>query len=109
MTGAGSASSSRRSVPRRLLDHVGVAALVYLGVCAALLVWALVVDAGETTDASMAGVIPFLATAPASLAFLMLPANGFGYFTAIAVGAAVNAAIIGWCTRALRRGGRPDR
>ncbi|MFI7083096.1 SCO4225 family membrane protein [Streptomyces anulatus] len=109
MTGTDTASSSRQSVPRRLLDHVGVPALVYLGVCAGLLVWALVVTAGETTDASMAGVIPFLATAPTSLVFLMLPANGFAFFTAIAVGAAINAAIIGWCTRTLRRGGRPDR
>ncbi|MGW6208333.1 SCO4225 family membrane protein [Streptomyces sp. NPDC055089] len=108
MTGADTASSPRRSVPRRLLDHLGVAALVYLGVCAVLLAWALVVDARETTDASMAGVIPFLATAPGSLAFLMLPANSVWFLTAIAVGAAVNAAIIGWCTRALRRGGRPD-
>ncbi|MBV1942608.1 hypothetical protein KUF83_39665 [Streptomyces sp. BV286] len=105
----GTDTDSGRPLPRRLLDHVGVAALVYLGVCASLLVWALVVSARETTDASMAGVIPFLATAPASFAFLMLPANSVVFFTAIAVGAAVNAAIISWCTRALRRGGHPDR
>ncbi|WP_371584434.1 hypothetical protein [Streptomyces sp. NBC_01314] len=29
----------------------------------------------------------------------MLPANSVVFFTAVAVGAAVNAAIIGWCTR----------
>ncbi|WP_405893575.1 hypothetical protein OG272_14710 [Streptomyces sp. NBC_00104] len=97
-----------RSVPRRLRDHVGVVGLVYLGVCAVLLVWALVVTIGDSTDESMAGVIPLLATAPASLVLLVLPDNIVMAIIAVALGAAVNAAIIGWCTRALRRGGRPD-
>nr|WP_307792705.1 hypothetical protein [Streptomyces sp. HB132] len=68
----------------------------------------MVVTLGDSSDESMAGVIPLLATAPASLLFLMLPANSVVFFTAVVVGAAVNAGIIGWCTRALRRGGRPQ-
>ncbi|MFE2295049.1 SCO4225 family membrane protein [Streptomyces sp. NPDC059452] len=60
----------------------------------------------------MAAVIPFLATAPVSFLFLVLPDNGVVFAIAIAiaiaVGAAVNATIIGWCTRTPRRGGRPD-
>jgi hypothetical protein len=104
----GTTSDSRRSVPRRLRDHVGAVGLAYLGVCAVLLIWALAVTAGESTDASMAGVIPLLATAPASLVLLVLPDYSAMFITAIALGAAVNTAIIGWCTRALRRGGRPD-
>ncbi|ROQ67487.1 hypothetical protein EDD93_1924 [Streptomyces sp. 840.1] len=98
-----------RSVPRRLRDRVGVVGLVYLGLCAVLLVWALVVTAMDSSDESMAGVIPVLASAPASLVFLVLPDNNAMFITAIALGAAANAAIIGWCTRALRRGGRTDR
>lgn len=97
-----------RSVPRRLRDHVGVVGLAYLGVCAVLLVWAVVVTVGDSTDASMAGVIPLFATAPASLVLLVLPDNIVMAFLAVALGAAVNTAIIGWCTRALRRGGRMD-
>ncbi|MFD8061271.1 SCO4225 family membrane protein [Streptomyces cyaneofuscatus] len=81
---------------------------------AALLVraWAVTVaddsDDSDDSDESMAGVIPFLATAPVSFVFLMLPANGVVFVIAIVVGAAVNATVIGWCARALRRGGRPD-
>ncbi|MEU5342177.1 MULTISPECIES: SCO4225 family membrane protein [unclassified Streptomyces] len=110
MTGTDSDTDtdSGRSVLRRLRDHVGAVGLAYLGVCAVLLVWALVVTAGESTDASVAGVIPLLATAPASLVLLVLPDNSLILIPAIALGAAVNAAIIGWCTRALRRGGRTD-
>ncbi|MFJ8971400.1 MULTISPECIES: SCO4225 family membrane protein [Streptomyces] len=94
-------------MPRRLLDFVGVFGSVYLGVCAVLLVWATVVTVGDSSDESMAGVIPFLAAAPTSFVFLALPANGVVFFTAVLAGAAINAVIIGWCTRALRRGGRP--
>ncbi|MGW2511850.1 SCO4225 family membrane protein [Streptomyces scopuliridis] len=105
-------SDSGRSVPRRLRDHIGVVGLVYLGVCAVLLVWALVVTIGAGSDESMAGVIPLLATAPASLVLLVLPDSDVMPIVmpviAIALGAAVNTAIIGWCTRTLRRGGRPD-
>lgn len=105
---SGTASTSGRSLPRRLCDHVGVFGFVYLGVCAVLLVWAVVVTAGDSSDESMAGVIPLLATAPTSFVFLVLPANSLVFFTAVPVGAAVNAVIIGWCTRALHRDGRPD-
>ncbi|MFF3258396.1 SCO4225 family membrane protein [Streptomyces sp. NPDC002932] len=97
---------SARSVPRRLRDHLGVVGLGYLGACAVLLVWALVVTAIDSSGESMAGVIPVLATAPASLVFLVLPGGTGMFIAAIALGAGVNAAIIGWCTRALRRGGR---
>ncbi len=97
---------SGRSVPRRLRDHIGVVGLVYLGACAALLVWALVVTAVDSSGESMAGVIPVLATAPAGLVFLVLPGGKVMFIAAIALGAGINAAIIGWCTRTLRRGGR---
>ncbi|MER6790193.1 hypothetical protein ABT330_37285 [Streptomyces sp. NPDC000658] len=103
---------SGRSVLRRLRDHIGAVGLAYLGVCAVLLVWALAVTIGDSSDESMAGVIPLLATAPASLVLLVLPDSTVMPVVmpviAIALGAAVNTAIIGWCTRTLRRGGRPD-
>jgi hypothetical protein len=104
----GTDSDSGRSLPRRLRDHVGVVGLAYLGVCAALLAWALVVTIGDSSDESMAGVIPLLATAPASLVLLVLPDSIVMAVVAVALGAVVNAEIIGWCTRALRRGGSPD-
>ncbi|WP_411080125.1 SCO4225 family membrane protein [Streptomyces sp. cmx-18-6] len=105
----GTAADSGRSISRRLHDWLGAAGLVYLGLCAALFVWAWAVTVWDSSDESMAGVIPFLATAPVSFVFLLLPIDSVVVFAvAIAVGAAVNAAIIGWCTRALRRGRRPD-
>ncbi|MFI2033441.1 SCO4225 family membrane protein [Streptomyces bottropensis] len=107
-TDADTRTDSGRSVPRRLRDHIGVVGLGYLGVCVVLLVWAVVVTVGDSTDESMAGVIPLFATAPASLVLLVLPGNIVMAFIAVAFGAAVNTAIIGWCTRALRRGGRMD-
>lgn len=89
--------------------HREVAVLVYLAVVAVLLVWALVVSLGDSSGESMAGVIPLLATAPGSFVFLVLPDNNVMFITAVALGAEVNAAVIGWCARALRRGGgRPD-
>ncbi|MGP4049983.1 SCO4225 family membrane protein [Streptomyces sp. 2A115] len=93
---------------RRLRDHIGVVGLAYLVVCVVLLVWALMVTAGDSSGESMAGVIPLLATAPASLVFLVLPDNNVMFISAVAFGAEVNVEIIGWCTRALRRGRRPD-
>ncbi|MFD3412494.1 SCO4225 family membrane protein [Streptomyces cyaneofuscatus] len=104
----GTAADPGRSIPRRLYDHLGAIGLVYLGICAALLVWAWAVTVTDNSDESMAGVIPFLATAPVSFVFLMLPANGVVFVIAIVVGAAVDATVIGWCARTLRRGGRPD-
>ncbi|MFE9092913.1 SCO4225 family membrane protein [Streptomyces sp. NPDC007264] len=101
-------TGSGRSLPRRLRDAVGVVGLVYLVLCAALLGWALVVTAGDSSGESMAGVIPVLVTAPAGLVLLVLPDGAGMLVAAVVLGALVNAAIIGWCTRALRRGGRPD-
>ncbi|WP_327695897.1 SCO4225 family membrane protein [Streptomyces sp. NBC_00459] len=97
-----------RSILRRLRDHIGVVGLGYLVVCAVLLAWALVVTIGDSSDESMAGVIPLLATAPASFVLLVLPDNIVMAVIAVTLGAAVNTAIIGWCTRALRRGGGTD-
>ncbi|MFJ4855990.1 MULTISPECIES: SCO4225 family membrane protein [unclassified Streptomyces] len=97
-----------RSVPRRLRDLFGVVGLGYLVLCVVLVVWALVVTVTDSSGESMAGVIPVLATAPVSLVFLVLPDNTVMLIAAVALGAAVNAAIIGWCARALRRGGRTD-
>ncbi|EFE68247.1 MULTISPECIES: SCO4225 family membrane protein [Streptomyces] len=102
-------TDSGRSFPRRLRHVLGdVFSLVYLALCAALLVWALVASALDDTGESMAGVIPLLATAPVSLLLLLLPGGLASVIVAVVVGALVNAAVIGWCARALRRGGRPD-
>ncbi|MFG2023647.1 SCO4225 family membrane protein [Streptomyces sp. NPDC048825] len=104
----GTDHDSVKSDFRRLRDHLGVVGLVYLAVCVVLLVWALMATGGDSSGESMAGVIPLLATAPASLVYLVLPDNNVMFISAVALGAEVNAEIIGWCTRALRRGGRPD-
>lgn len=101
-------TDSGRSFPRRLRRALGhPAALIYLAVCAALLVWAFVVSAGDSSDESMAGVIPLVATAPASLALLALPDHPAMLVVSVILGALVNAAIIGWCARALRRTDTP--
>ncbi|GAA3079963.1 SCO4225 family membrane protein [Streptomyces rectiviolaceus] len=87
-----------------------VTALAYLAICAALLVWALVVTAADSSDESMAGVIPLLATAPASFILLALPDGPAMVIAAVAFGALVNAAIINWCARHLKvPGGGPGR
>ena len=77
---------------------------LYLVVCAGLLVWAVVVSNADNPDASMAGVIPVFATAPVSLVFLVLPDHVSSFYLAVGLGALVNAALIHWCVRALRRG-----
>ncbi|MFE7810442.1 SCO4225 family membrane protein [Streptomyces sp. NPDC057433] len=109
MTDSDGSASPARSLSRRLRHLFGdVFALVYLGVCAALLVWALVVTAaGDGSDASFAGVIPLLATAPVSIVLLLLPGGPMTVIAAVVGGALANAAVIGWCARTLRRGGRP--
>ncbi|MFL1901956.1 SCO4225 family membrane protein [Streptomyces tauricus] len=99
------------TAPARRLGHAlkDVFALGYLVVCAGLVVWAYVVSAGDGSDASMAGVIPLLATAPASFVPLVLLPEGAALFlVAIVFGALVNALVIGWCARALRRGRSHD-
>ncbi|MET7484080.1 hypothetical protein [Streptomyces sp. NPDC005538] len=83
-------------------------ALAYLLICAALLIWALAVTLTDDSGESMAGVIPVLATAPASLVFLVLPDGAPMLIVAIVIGALVNASVIGWCALALSRGNRPD-
>ncbi|MFI6933786.1 SCO4225 family membrane protein [Streptomyces sp. NPDC050287] len=97
-------TESGRPFPRRLRRALGdVVALVYLAVCAVLLGWALVVTLADSSDESMAGVIPLLATAPASLVLLALPDGVAMFVVAVVFGALVNATVIGWCARALRR------
>jgi hypothetical protein len=57
----------------------------------------------------MAGVVPLLATVPGSIvALLVLPGRSGAFTAAFVCGALVNATLIGWCSRALRRGNRPD-
>ncbi|WP_435834156.1 SCO4225 family membrane protein [Streptomyces albogriseolus] len=96
--------SDRTLLARLRHLYGGVFALVYLGVCAALTVWAFVASAGENEDASFAGVIPVLATAPGSLVGLALPGGLPTFVFAVVMGALVNAAVIGWCSRRLRGG-----
>lgn len=111
MTGTDSGRSLPRGFPRRVRHALSdLAALVYLGICAVLLVWALVVTINDSTDESMALVIPMLATAPASFVLFFLPDGPAMVVLAIGVGAMANATVIGWCARVLRRGpGKPDR
>ncbi|MCX4911629.1 SCO4225 family membrane protein [Streptomyces sp. NBC_00878] len=102
-------TGSGRSFPRRLRQLLGeVAALVYLAVCAALLVWSYAVSVGDDSGGSMAGIIPLFAAAPASFVLLVLPDNVMAPVISVAFGALVNAVVIGWCARALRRGDSPD-
>ncbi|MFJ6085691.1 SCO4225 family membrane protein [Streptomyces sp. NPDC092369] len=102
MTGTG---TGRSGLARRLRHYLtDVVALGYLVVCAGLLVWAFVVSVNDSSDESMAGVIPLLATAPVSFVLLVLPDGAAMIVVAVALGALVNAVIIGWCSRALRRG-----
>lgn len=82
-----------------------VAARIYLTACALLLGWALV----AASDGSMAIVVPLFATLPASLVLLLLLPEGDAVFLlSMVLGALVNAMIIGWCARVLRRGSNPD-
>ncbi|MFJ9248917.1 SCO4225 family membrane protein [Streptomyces sp. NPDC101776] len=83
-------------------------ALGYLGICVATVVWTVVVTVMDDSGESMAGVVPVLATAPASLVLLVLPDARAMFVVAVVLGALVNASIIGWCAHALSRGGRPD-
>ncbi|MER7489197.1 hypothetical protein ABTY20_25470 [Streptomyces sp. NPDC126497] len=81
------------------------AARVYLVACALLLGWALV----TASDGSMALVVPMFATLPTSLVLLLvLPEGGAVFLLSMVLGALVNALVIGWCARTLRRGNAPD-
>ncbi|USQ85553.1 hypothetical protein NFX46_18310 [Streptomyces phaeoluteigriseus] len=87
---------------RRALGHI--AARVYLTACALLLGWALV----AASDESMAAVIPLFATIPTSLVLLLvLPEGTTMFLLSIVLGALINAVVIGWCVRTLRRGNNP--
>lgn len=92
----------------RRLSAGEVIALVYLVVCAALLIWAFVATVGDGSGESMAAVIPLFATAPVSLVALVLPGGTAMLVLAVALGALANAAIIRWCARALSRATKPD-
>ncbi|MFF8195773.1 SCO4225 family membrane protein [Streptomyces bobili] len=94
MTGPG--LSILRGVRRALGD---IAARVYLTACALLLGWALLAASGE----SMAAVIPLFATIPTSLVLLLV----LPFLLSIVLGALINAVVIGWCVRTLRRGSNP--
>ncbi|MGP3975673.1 SCO4225 family membrane protein [Streptomyces sp. 8N114] len=82
----------------------GILAHIYLAVCAALVIWAVVASSGDQPDASIAGVVPLFATAPVSLIVLALPDHISMLFVAVGLGALVNALVIGWCARVLRLG-----
>lgn len=47
---------------------------------------------------------PLLATAPTSLLLLTLPGGSATLVAPIVLGALLNAVLIGWCARTLRRG-----
>ncbi|OON80679.1 SCO4225 family membrane protein [Streptomyces tsukubensis] len=71
-------------------------ARLYLAVCVLLLIW-VAVDSTLVPheDASFAGVVPLILTAPFSLVVLALPINGLaGVLLPIAAGAVVNAWLI---------------
>ncbi|MCS0638492.1 hypothetical protein NX801_23100 [Streptomyces sp. LP05-1] len=98
--------TATRPAPVRFLRAAlgSVLARLYLAVCAGLLVWALVVSSLDQPDASFAGVVPLFATAPVSLIVIRLPDHVLSIVLAVALGALVNAVLIGWCARTLRRG-----
>ncbi|MGW8379771.1 hypothetical protein [Streptomyces sp. ODS28] len=105
-------TDSPRTVPQTVRSALtSVFALVYLAICAGLLIWAVAVSSVEQPDASMAGVIPLFATAPVSLILLALPEHASMLYVAVTLGALVNATLIGWCARTLTRGrtGTPKR
>lgn len=103
MTPPPTARSALHAVRRALTS---VFALLYLAVCAGLLVWAVVVSSLDDPDASLAGVVPILATAPVSLIVLCLPDHASMLYLAVGLGAVADALFIGGCARVLRRGPR---
>ncbi|WP_344564631.1 SCO4225 family membrane protein [Streptomyces axinellae] len=96
---------SPRPVPRAVRGALRtVLARVYLAACAALLIWAVVASSSDSPDASLAGVVPLIATAPLSLVVFVLPDHMSMLVLAVVLGALVNALFIGLCVRALSRG-----
>ncbi|NJQ04319.1 SCO4225 family membrane protein [Streptomyces lonarensis] len=80
-------------------------ARAYLGLVLVLLVGAALLGAVHTEDASLAGIWPVPATAPLSVAALLLPLPDGPFFLVAPVRASglVNAVAIGWCHRTLGR------
>ncbi|MFJ9211730.1 hypothetical protein CU044_4115 [Streptomyces sp. L-9-10] len=98
-------STSTHPALRTVRHALGsVLARVYLAVIVVLVIWAVVVSLGDNPDASFAGVVPLIATAPVSLLVIALPDHASMIFIAIGLGALVNAVLIGWCARALSQG-----
>jgi len=82
-----------------------LAARLYLGACALLLVWAVL----AASEGSMSLVLPLVATVPAGMVLLLLmPEGAAAFYLSVVLGALVNALVIGWCARALRRGRAPE-
>lgn len=104
-TDANAANSPLHRLGRNLRNPF---ALAYLGVCVAIVIWTVVVTVMDDSGESMAGVVPILATAPASLVVLVLPGGKAMFVVAVLIGALVNASVIGWCARALKRGNQSD-
>lgn len=100
VTDTGSSHQALR-VLRRTLGSVF--ARVYLVAVVLMCVWAVVVTLGDNPDASFAGVVPVVATLPVSLLVVLPPDHWSMLFLPIALGALVNAVVIGWCARALSR------
>ncbi|MFJ4785749.1 SCO4225 family membrane protein [Streptomyces sp. NPDC088794] len=108
-TGRSGLPSSRSPSPppsllRRLRHYLtDFVALGYLAVCAGLLGWLLFLFLDPDADIGFAPVVPAFATAPASFVWFLLPDSTVLLFVALAFGALVNATVIGWCSRTLRR------
>ncbi|MFF2187974.1 SCO4225 family membrane protein [Streptomyces sp. NPDC058155] len=100
MTDTGSSNRAVRALRHALSN---VFARVYLVAVVLMSGWAVVVTLGDNPDASFAGVVPVIATLPVSLLVLLPPDNWSMIFLPVALGALVNATVIGWCARALNR------
>ncbi|MFD5872191.1 SCO4225 family membrane protein [Streptomyces sp. NPDC060322] len=82
-----------------------LAARLYLIACALMLAWAIL----AASEGSMALVLPLVASAPVGILLLLVLPDGAGMFClSIVLGALVNALVVGWCARALRRGHTPE-
>ena len=93
----------RPSAARRVLDAVAGsrASRAYLLVILALLIWvAIDTNLVHQQDASLAAVVPLLATLPWGFAVVLLPdGSPFGYYLVITAAALVNACLLGLVTR----------
>ncbi|WP_405675456.1 hypothetical protein OG292_07120 [Streptomyces sp. NBC_01511] len=96
-------TASHRALRAVRRTFAGVYVRVYLAVCVALLGWSVVVSTGPNEDASFAGVVPLMATAPLSLIVIVLPDHVSMFYLSVGVGALANAVPIAWCARVLSR------